>query len=117
VTAGDTYRAAVEQAHAARVARLRQRRLDDAQDDGVGHQVASIHVRLGLEPERGPAADRRAKLVARREGGNAKRRCEQRRLCPLPGARLAEEKDDHRYGRMCREELRILRAPTGDRGS
>src|SRR5688572_6644345 len=106
---------AVEQ-HAARVARLAQRRLDDAQDDGVGHQVAAVHVRLRLETQWRALPDRGAKLVTRREGGNAKRRCEQRRLCPLPSARLAEEKDDHRYGKNWCEGLRTLRAPTAGRG-
>src|SRR5688572_10833444 len=85
----------VEQ-HAARVPRLAQRRLDDAEDDGIRHEVTALHVGLRFEPERRPVADRRAELVARRQRGNAKRRCEQRRLGPLPGARLAEEKDDHR---------------------
>jgi adenosylmethionine-8-amino-7-oxononanoate aminotransferase len=82
-----------------------------------GDEIAAFHVRLRLEAERRPVADRRPELVARGQRGNAKRRCEQRRLCPLPGSGLAEEKDDHWYGKLLSEEVRTLRAPTDGRGS
>src|SRR5215207_1735343 len=107
---------AIEQ-DAVGMARLAQRHLDDAENHRVGYQIAAVHVRLRLEPQRRPVADRRAQLVARGQRGNAKRRCEQRRLCPLPSAGLAEEKDDHCWERVWCVGVRSLRAPTGGRGS
>src|SRR5829696_6928898 len=107
---------AIEQ-NAVRMTRLAQRHLHDAEDHGVGHQVAAVHVGLRLEPQRRPVVDRRSQLVARGQRGNSKRRCEQRRLCPLPSAGLAEEKDDHRLERVWYVGVRSLRAPTGGRGS
>ena len=70
--------------------------LHDAEDDGVGHEVAAVHVRLAPRARAAcPSRTRRAKHVAGRERRDAERRGEQRRLRSLSRAGLAEENDDH----------------------
>ena len=62
---------------------------DDAEDHRVGHEIAAIHERLGLEAERAcPPRTRRAKHVAGGERRNVELLGEQRRLRALSGAWL-----------------------------
>ena len=49
---------------------LLQTLVDDADDDLIGHQLASIHVLLGLQPGGRAVLHSRPQDVARRDGGD-----------------------------------------------
>ena len=75
--------------------RVRQAVLDDADDDFVGHQLALIHVFLGLQTHLRARGDGRAQHVARGDVGGAELLDELGGLRTLAGARGAQQNYVH----------------------
>ena len=90
----DRAREAVEQEAAVRVV-LGQPVADHVDGDVVRDEVAPVHERLGLEPERGPLADVRAEDVAGRDLGHREVLGDELRLCPLAGSGWPDEDEAH----------------------
>jgi hypothetical protein len=87
-------REAVEQVAVLAVV-LGQAILDHADDDGVRHQAAGIHVLLGLEAESGAGLDLGAQHVAGRNLGNAELFGDESSLRTLAGAGCAQQNQLH----------------------
>ena len=75
--------------------RLRQLIADDAHDDVVAHEVASLHRRLGLEADGRAPLHRIAEQVAGGELGKPKHLGEEGALRALAGPGWAHEEDIH----------------------
>ena len=88
--------AAIED-EAAGAVRLGQPLLDDADDDAVGHQLALVHVGLGLQAHGAAVADGGPEHVAGGDGGDIQLTAEDIRLCPL--ARTGGAQKDKLHGR------------------
>ena len=80
---------AVEQ-HAASRARLAQRLLDDAEDDGIGDEVAAVHVGFGSEALLGAIAQSGPENVTSCDLGNAEPCGDYLALCAFTRTRRAE---------------------------
>ena len=88
-----------------RCRRLRQPVADQADDDVVGHQVASRHDLLGLQPELGALAHRRAQHVAGGDVVHLALGHHPRGLSALARARRAHENQVERHCGLLQEAL------------
>jgi hypothetical protein len=62
--------------------------------DGVGHELAALHVPARLEADRGAVADRTPEQVARGDVGDVEALSQDVRLGALAGSGRAEQDDD-----------------------
>ena len=74
---------------------LAQAFLDEVDHELVGHQLAGVHVALGLHAEGAPGLDRRTKQVAGGDVGKAELLHELLGLCALARARCAKKNEIH----------------------
>ena len=69
--------------------RLLQTLADDADDDLIGHQLACVHVLLGLQAGGSSVLHSCTQDITGRDGGNTQRLLDNVRLCALAGTRSA----------------------------
>src|SRR5699024_4186233 len=93
---GNGARETVEEETGLRVVLL-QTRLDHADGHVVGHQVAGVHVGLGLEAQRRALADVRAEQIAGGNVGDAELLGENGGLGALAGTGGTKENESHYF--------------------